>query len=271
LRACLAWPVCDFDLGSQSSTANCPSTLAPMASRLLLRPRAALPITALAAGVVFFPTTVHAEGLSDDTNETLTPRKSIYDDASPAPPATSPFAPEPTKPTSRSPTDRLTAHVAQSRLFLHKYAAQTEDATNNLLTKAFNMEQSFTSTIASLAPPKSSTERVMPGGLYVLVAAMGSSILVRNRNILLRATFPLAVGVAAGWYVLPVTMRNVSDLAWTYEQKFPVVADTHLRVRERVTRFVETGIAHSKMGVGMLEDKVGATREGLEDWVKKGK
>jgi MICOS complex subunit MIC26 len=111
----------------------------------------------------------------------------------------------------------------------------------------------------------------MPGSLYVLVTAMGSSILVRNRNILLRATFPLAVGVAAGWYIIPITMRNVGDLAWTYEKKFPVVADTHLRVRERVTKFVETGIAHSKMGVGILEDKVGETREKVEDWVKKGK
>jgi organizing structure protein 2 len=111
----------------------------------------------------------------------------------------------------------------------------------------------------------------MPGGLYVLVAAMGSSILVRNRNIFLRATFPLAVGVAAGWYILPVTMGNVSELVWRYEKKFPVVADTHLRVKERVTRFIETGVAHSQMGVGMLEDKIGAVREKTEDWVKKGK
>lgn len=111
----------------------------------------------------------------------------------------------------------------------------------------------------------------MPGGLYVLVAAMGSSILVRNRNILLRATFPLAVGVAAGWYVIPVTMGNIGELAWKYEKKFPVVADTHLRINERVSRFIETGVAHSKMGVGMLEDKIGEVRGKTEDWVKKGK
>jgi len=104
-----------------------------------------------------------------------------------------------------------------------------------------------------------------------LVAAMGSSILVRNRNILLRATVPLAVGIAAGWYVIPITMRNVGDLMWTYEEKFPVVADTHLRIRDRVSKFVETGVAHSKMSAGMLEDKVGEAREKVEEWVRKGK
>jgi len=65
-------------------------------------------------------------------------------------------------------------------------------------------------------------------------------------------------------------MRNVGDLVWRYEERFPVVADTHLRVKERVGMFVETGIAHSKMSVGMVEDKVGEAREKVEGWVSKG-
>jgi organizing structure protein 2 len=140
-----------------------------------------------------------------------------------------------------------------------------------VVTKAFNLEHSFTSTVASLAPPKESGEKLIPGGIYVLIAAMGSSILVRNRNILLRASFPVAVGIGAGWALIPLTMRNVGDLAWTYEERFPVVADTHLRIKESVTRFVQTGVAHSKMGVGMVEDKLGEAREKVDDWVKKGR
>lgn len=66
-------------------------------------------------------------------------------------------------------------------------------------------------------------------------------------------------------------MGNIADLAWSYEKKFPVVADTHLRIKERVSSFIETGIAHSKMSVGMLEDKIGEVRGKTEDWVKKGK
>lgn len=111
----------------------------------------------------------------------------------------------------------------------------------------------------------------MPGGLYVLVAAMGGSILTRNRIFLLRWTVPVLFGVGAGWMVIPVTMTNVSELVWKYEKKFPVVADTHLRVKDSVTHFVQTGVAHSKMGAAMLEEKIGDAREKLEEWVSKGK
>ena len=74
---------------------------------------------------------------------------------------------------------------------------------------------------------------------------MGSSILVRNRNILLRASAPLAVGIGAGYYFIPITMGNVGDLVWKYESQYPALADTHIKVKERVTRFVQTGIAQS--------------------------
>lgn len=111
----------------------------------------------------------------------------------------------------------------------------------------------------------------MPGSLYVLIAAMGSSIFVRNRNILLRMTVPVAVGIGMGWAVIPITMKNVGDLMWRYEERFPVVADTHRRTQDSVTHFVQTGIAHSKMGAAMLEEKVGDARKTIEDWVRKGK
>jgi organizing structure protein 2 len=197
--------------------------------------------------------------------------KPIYDDGFLQPPPTSTPAQRTPQSSSPTPTDRLTTHIAAARLFLHKYAAKTEDAANNALTKTFDLEKSFTSTVASLAPPKQSGEQLMPGLIYVLVSAMGSSIITRNRNILLRASVPLAVGIGAGYYFIPVTMGNVGELVWKYEKKYPVVADTHLRVKERVTRFVETGIAHTKMSVGMMEDKVGEVREGVENWVSKGK
>lgn len=100
---------------------------------------------------------------------------------------------------------------------------------------------------------------------------MAGSIVTRNRNILLRASVPAAIGLTTAYAVLPLTMRNVGDLAWSYESRYPVLADTHLRAKERVERFVETGKAHSSMGIGMLQDKVGETRERLEEWVRKGR
>lgn len=154
---------------------------------------------------------------------------------------------------------------------LYEQATKAEDAVNAALTETLRLEHSFTSTIRGLAPPKESGEKVFPGVLYVLVATMAGSIITRNRNILLRATVPAAIGVGAAYAVLPLTMKNVGNLAWTYEERYPALADAHLRTKERVTRFWETGKAHSAMTVGMVQDKVGETRSKMEEWVKKGK
>lgn len=66
-------------------------------------------------------------------------------------------------------------------------------------------------------------------------------------------------------------MHNVGDLIWTYEKKYPQLADAHLQARERIERFWETGKSHTQMSLGMLEQKVDEARKGMEDWVSKGK
>ena len=111
----------------------------------------------------------------------------------------------------------------------------------------------------------------MPGSLYVLVAAMTGSIVSRNRNIFLRATVPLAVGIGAGWVVLPVTMRNVSDLLWKYEQRFPAIADGHIRTREGIEKTWRMARIHTQQAVNIVDDRVSSGREAVEGWVKKGK
>ncbi|KAF2400066.1 hypothetical protein EJ06DRAFT_582634 [Trichodelitschia bisporula] len=242
-----------------------------MAMRFLLRRPAALPVTALTAALILTPkSSVHAESPRDASERR--PRRSLYDDSLSAPVK---FADS--RPTHSEncdyirPTDRLAAQIGAARVFLHGHAAALEDKTNEVLTRAFHLEHSFTSTIAGLAPGPQTGEQVMPGAIYVAVAAMGSSIMVRNRNVLLRGVVPMLVGLGAGYVVLPNTMRNVGELVWRYEERFPAVAETHLAVKERVTRFVQTGVAHSQMGVQMFEGKVGEARERIEQWVSKGK
>jgi organizing structure protein 2 len=156
-------------------------------------------------------------------------------------------------------------------LALYNQAVKAEDGVNNALTETLRLEYSFTSTIRSLAPGKETGEKIFPGVLYVLVASMAGSIITRNRNIILRASVPAAIGVGAAYAVLPITMRNVGDLVWTYEERYPVLADAHLRTKARVSKFLETGKAHSQMSYYMVQDKVGEAREKMEDWVKKGK
>jgi organizing structure protein 2 len=176
-----------------------------------------------------------------------------------------------TKARSPTPTDRLAVQIGKSRIFLHAHVAAAENKINEFMDSALHLESSFTSTIASLAPAPQTGEKLMPGSLYVLVAAMTGSIVSRNRNILLRATVPLAVGIGAGWVVLPVTMRNVADLLWKYEQRFPAIADGHLRTREGIEKAWRMARIHTRQAVDIVDDKVSSTRESVEGWVKKGK
>lgn len=111
----------------------------------------------------------------------------------------------------------------------------------------------------------------MPGALYVLVAAMTGSIVTRNRNIVFRAALPLAVGIGAGWVVLPVTMRNVSDLLWTYEKRFPALADGHVRTREGIQKAIHMARVHTQQVAETVDSKVSEGREAVEGWVRKGK
>ena len=134
-----------------------------------------------------------------------------------------------------------------------------------------NAESRFTSTVASLAPARESGERLLPGSVYVLVAAMAGSIVSRNRGVLLRASTPLAFGTVAAYSLLPVTMRNVGDLVWEYEKRVPAVAEQHIRVRAAAEESWARALAHSGYGRDWMESKIGSGRETVHDWLKKGR
>ncbi|KAL4874773.1 apolipo protein O-domain-containing protein [Aspergillus karnatakaensis] len=236
-----------------------------------------LSVTLLAGAVALYPREAHAEE----------PRKPIYDDFPAEPsvslvPATPAPAPEPTtslttaltptakSPSSPTPTDVLTAQIRQARLFLYQQSRAAEVSFNDILSRALHIENAFTNTIASLAPSPESGEKLVPGGVYVVVAAMAGSIVARNRGRFLRGTTPLAFGTIAAWSLLPVTMRNVSDLIWQYEKRFPVVADQHLRIRNQAEHIWTTGVAHSGMARAIMEEKIGDARKRLEEVVSKG-
>ena len=139
------------------------------------------------------------------------------------------------------------------------------------MSRAFDLEHSFTSTIASVAPARETNEKLMPGLIYVLVAGMAGSIVSRNRNILLRTSVPLALGIGAAWAVIPVTMTNASALLWRYEQKFPVIAETHVRTREGIEHGWTMAKVHTELAQRKVEESVSEAREKVESWVRKGK
>ena len=187
------------------------------------------------------------------------------------PSTSSTSAPAATRPSRPTPTDRLAGQIRIARLFVYRQTCAAEDGVNNAAAKVFDLERSFTQTVASLAPSKESGERLLPGAVYVLVAAMAGSIVTRRSNIVFRGIVPLAFGVTAGWSLLPVTMRNVSDLAWKYEERLPVVAQAHLQTRAALERTANFARVHSDLAKTVAEEKASAVRGTVEDWVKKGK
>jgi organizing structure protein 2 len=201
-------------------------------------------------------------------------KKPIYSDPPTAP--TTP-KPSPTSPVSKpnpmspTPTDRLTAQVKKVRLFLYDQSLAAENGVNSLMSWAFKQETSFTNTIASLAPSPETGEQLLPGAIYVLVATLGGTIVTRNRGIFLRATFPLAVGIAAGWVLIPVTMQNIADLSWEYEQKVPVVSNTHAQISGFTRDAWKQTKVHAKMVTQWADETTGESRKKIESWVEKGR
>lgn len=166
-----------------------------------------------------------------------------------------------------SATDRLASQIGRARMFTYAHAGRMEDGFNQVMSSVLDQERSFTQTLASLAPPPESKEKVTPGGLYVLVAAMAGSIVSRNRGVFLRTLTPVAVGISAAQIVLPITSRNVGDLVWSYETRVPVIAANHMRVRGAV----EEGIRQTRERAQQLRVwsayAVRHSRETLEKWM----
>ncbi|RMZ75513.1 hypothetical protein DV737_g5266, partial [Chaetothyriales sp. CBS 132003] len=215
------------------------------------------------------------------------PIYSSYAALAPAPTATPPSTPantpQPSTPSSSdsssssssspypTPTDWLTQEIKRGRLALVKLASKAEDSTNSALTWAFNEETKIANTITSLAPAPETGEKLLPGGIYVLVAALTGSIVSRNRGIFLRTLTPLGVGIAAGWALLPVTMTNVSDLIWEWEKKVPAISEAHIRARDGIVDAWNQLERGGKKVVSEVESGAEGARKGIENWVGKGK
>ena len=99
---------------------------------------------------------------------------------------------------------------------------------------------------------------------------MAGSIVSRNRNILLRGSVPLAVGIGAAWVVLPYTTRNVANLVWTYEERVPVIAENHMRIRGAAEEGWRQAKIRGEITKKWSEERVKNSRETIYGWVRKG-
>lgn len=184
------------------------------------------------------------------------------------PPSKSPQQSNPSGPPPPTLTDRLTPEVRQAREAIYARFLSAEESLNRFLSAALARETSIANTIASLAPPPQTGEKVLPGLIYVLVGTMAGSIVTRNRGIILRASVPVAVGIGVGWALIPHTMRNVGDLIWEGEQKVQPIAEGHLMVRGFVTEAVKQTKIHGKVAGDWVDRAAQDTRKTIEGWVK---
>ena len=71
--------------------------------------------------------------------------------------------------------------------------------------------------------------------------------------------------------VLPYTMRNVGDLVWRFEERVPVVAENHSRIR----RAAEEGWRQTRVSGEKVrrwsEERVKDGREVIQEWIRKGR
>ena len=143
---------------------------------------------------------------------------------------------------------------------------QLDDAFSHYL----DYEHSVTRTVAALAPPKSSAEKVLPGAIYVAVATMAAGIVVRRRMLPVRVATPLLAGVGSAWYFVPQTARNVGDLLWEWEKKVPQVAEAHQGIRDGVAGALQKTLETTVETRRKVDDVVGGVRKSAEDLVKRG-
>ncbi|KAK6355061.1 hypothetical protein TWF696_004187 [Orbilia brochopaga] len=247
-----------------------------MAARLLLKPGAAALVTGLGAtSLAGYATisTVLAE-------EPIHSKKSIYDDYPPSspgphrphlalPPTDSPAETAPHR--RATPTERLATQIGIGRRTLYTEVVKVQRSLDDLFDRYLHIEHTVTTTIADIAPSQRSGETIIPGALFVAISAMAGSVLARRRMFPLRMLAPVVTGVAASWYFLPETTRNVADLAWRWEQKVPAVAEAHLATRRGVEDAWSAATGTYRQARETVEESTAKARRTIEGWVRNSK
>lgn len=159
-------------------------------------------------------------------------------------------------------TDFLEKYVQLGRKWLHSNVEASKDELNKGLNQYIKAERNVTSTVAHL---KDDEEDLLPGAIYILVAALSGSIVARNRNVLLRAVSPVVFGVAAFSYFLPKTYNNTGKLVWHFEEQVPAIAKAHLDTKHAVEGIVNSVDDAANEANSALEASVGKARKFVAD------
>ncbi|KAG9295030.1 hypothetical protein G9A89_017824 [Geosiphon pyriformis] len=149
----------------------------------------------------------HAEPENSKTSSKL----KIYDD------------PKPDIVLVETPT-RLERTIREMRIHATNRIKKIQDQFQEGTDRWISFEQKAESNIKEVISPN---ERLMPETLYIAVAALAGTVLSGNRGIIMRIASPIGFTIAASYYFLPRTSRNIAIKLAEYEQKSPKLMRIH--------------------------------------------
>jgi len=122
---------------------------------------------------------------------------------------------------------RLEQGIRQARVRIAQAATDLEHRAHNVENKWIEVEQNTERTVKEVIAPN---ERMKPEVLYIAVAGLAGTIAARNRNILIRIASPILFTVAASYYFIPQTTRNIAAKILEHESISNVVKGSKSKV-----------------------------------------
>ncbi|ODV85681.1 hypothetical protein CANARDRAFT_7059 [[Candida] arabinofermentans NRRL YB-2248] len=115
-----------------------------------------------------------------------------------------------------STTDLLAENIKVARLQLIEYLNLAKSKYIEQSDSYYKTERQVTDTLSSLHDKR---EELFPNSLYILTGFMSGMVISRRRNILMKATAPIACGLLAFKIFLPSTFSNTFDFLKKLEKK----------------------------------------------------
>ncbi|KAK9461502.1 apolipo protein O-domain-containing protein [Lipomyces oligophaga] len=217
-------------------------------ARLFTQPRSR-------AGLLVGVTGSAVLSFANASNIMLESRKPIYDEEE---------EPKPTTPIIiKAPPETLEAYVRTCREYLTTALSFVNVHLDVAMDQYLAAESTVTKTVSEL---KSDKEDTLPGGIFVVIAALTGNIYARQRNILIRGVFaPVLFGGAAMAYFLPNTFQNFGELIWKFEVLVPQVANTHVFVKNMIIDAVDTAKLIAKDSSDAIEHFVSSSRRSIKE------
>ncbi|CAG8568676.1 178_t:CDS:2 [Ambispora gerdemannii] len=145
--------------------------------------------------------------------------------------------------------------IRQTRFKAKKALEDTENQFRQVSDRWISIEQKTERAINDVVSPK---ERLIPEVLYVGVAGLAGSVLAKNRGAFLRLTTPIVFTIAASYYFLPITSRNIARKLFEYEQQSPALVNIHKSISQT-----------TEESKNKIDEAMSDIRHTLNDQVKK--